>query len=1105
MQVRTAATNFLAAAILAVALPAALAGCGDGAPAQREGVSRPAHPPATVEAMNLAVGLMGKFEFEAAARAFGELAAAPGAPIEARLNAAIATLNQSREGAQEEAITSLRAILKDNPPAPIARRARYCLALSELYLGRPAEAAPHFTEVAATEGADAYAQYFAAQSLEQIGDAKGALGWYERAAERDPMLKSAELGIQRCARKLGDDARADRALAAFEALAANPRARAAEFKYTRMGALGLAVVLEGPNEPYAPPTGPVFAEPVPLAVEFPAGAAGSWSSDSAQFATTVDLNHDGALDIVLARGAADARTLVLEAKPGADGYIARPDHPLAAILGAQVNSLLWGDIDGNGRVDAFACASGGNRLALQAPDGTFRDATAEWGAVGPAATCIDGALADLDHDGDLDVFLLYRDAPNELLANTGAGAFRPIAAEAGLATADRLPFAVIVSDFDYDRDADILVLNENQTNELFLNDRLWKWRPGLAPGVSREQLEERATAAAVIEIADLPLRRLVLGGNGFIRLPSRVEPAEAVRFGEFAAADVTGDGRQDLVECASDRIVLRGESAKILATLPVPQGVVRTQVVTIDPTRGPSLLSLRAGAGPLVWAPGPGRGAYTAVSFAGRDDPSQSMRSNTSGIGTSYAARVGSEWFGGETFRNHAGRGQSLAPVSIGLGPFTKADLLEVEWSDGVFQSEIDLVAAKRHDLTETQRQISSCPVLFAWNGRGLSFVSDVLGVGGVGYLLSPGTYSEPRPRETFVMPADALVPRPDGTLSIALAEPMEESCLLDAVRLLAIDLPAGWDIAPDERLAIGGPAPTGGLVAWSSEWLPIGSATLSNADQLALDSGPADTRFLGLLRTEQVVEIAFETPIDAVSDPWLVIDGWVEYPYCQTMFAAWQAGVAYRAPNLEARATDGTWVELSGEWGYPAGMPRRMALPIPREKLPAGATHLRMRTNMEVYFDSIRLVEREALPQEPVVCSVARATLASPGFARRTTGPQKQPFYDRSAMLPLWDCRFQRGLYTEFGDVRALLSREDGAPVVFGPGEEVAIDFAPPTDAPRPGTTRRYVLDARGWCKDMDLFTRDGETIDPLPGEPVDREAAALLKATRTRPAGGR
>jgi len=32
-------------------------------------------------------------------------------------------------------------------------------------------------------------------------------------------------------------------------------------------------------------------------------------------------------------------------------------------------------------------------------------------------------------------------------------------------------------------------------------------------------------------------------------------------------------------------------------------------------------------------------------------------------------------------------------------------------------------------------------------------------------------------------------------------------------------------------------------------------------------------------------------------------------------------------------------------------------------------------------------------------------------------------------------------------------------------------------------GWSRRVQLELAGWCKDMDLFTRDGETLAPLPG----------------------
>ena len=1104
---------------LFVAAACALAGgcSGDDARTQQSaGASARSHSPETVASMNRAVGLMGRFEFEEAATAFTAIARAPDAPDEARLNLAIATLNQSREGAQDDAINQLRAFLQSKPPRELELRARYCIALCELYLGRAAEAVPHFLEVAEARSTDPHACYFAGQALEQVGELAKALVWYERAAERDPFMKSAELGVQRCAQRLGQDARAERALAVFEKLTENPRARNVEFKYTRMGDLGLAVVLDDPARgAYAPPSGPVFLDPAPIALS--GDTAVRWSSDAGQHATTVDIDHDGLLDIVIMRGvqaknadgALESRTLVLRAR--ADGsFEAQPEHPLAALGGGRVQSILFGDIDGNGRVDAYFCRSGTNLLALQSDDGSFRDATAEWLAGGPGGPCADGALADLDHDGDLDIFLVYREEANALLANTGAGAFRSIGEEAGLATGGRGASSVLVGDFDYDRDADILVLNDAPPHQLFVNDRLWKWREGEVPGISRQQLDDQASAAAIVEIADLPLRRAVFATATYLRLPTRHEVIAPTRGIELGVADATGDGHQDLFLFGTDRIALHDESARLVQEFAVPANALRTQLAMLAPARGAHLLTLRAGEPPLLWAPGPARGPFVALAFTGRSDPSQSMRSNESGIGTSFAVRVGSEWFGGETFRNTTGRGQSLAPVAVGVGPFAKADIVEIEWSDGVFQSEIDLAAGTLHRITETQRQISSCPVLFAWNGSEHRFVSDLLGVGGVGYLLEPGVYHEPRMWESFVLPRDSLVPKaggstPEGDLMLSLSEPMEESCGLDRVRLRAVDLPTGWDIAPDERMGIGGAAPTGEIVAWNSEWLPLGNATLTQADQLALDPGPVDRRFIGRLAGEQVIELAFDVQLDSIADPWLVIDGWIEYPYCQTMFAAWQAGARFRAPGLEARGPDGQWIELVAEWGYPAGMPRRMALPIPRDKLPIGATALRMRTNMEIYFDSVRLVAREQLPHAPLDCTLRDARLAAPGFARRSTGPQKQPFYDHSEPLPLWDCRFQRGLYTSFGDVRDLLLREDGAAVVFGPGEEVMLAFAPPAERAAPATSRRYVLDVRGWCKDMDLFTRDGETVGPLPVEPVDAAAAELMKRTRVRPAGGR
>lgn len=232
-----------------------------------------------------------------------------------------------------------------------------------------------------------------------------------------------------------------------------------------------------------------------------------------------------------------------------------------------------------------------------------------------------------------------------------------------------------------------------------------------------------------------------------------------------------------------------------------------------------------------------------------------------------------------------------------------------------------------------------------------------------------------------------------------------------------------------------------------------------------------------------------------------LIIDGWVEYPYSQTVFAAWQAGADYAAPSLEARA-DGRWQMVHEHFGYPAGMPREMSLPL--DGLPEGTTALRLRTNLEIYFDRIAVVAAEAAPAEAAsrVIEPGQARLERTGFARRETLDQRRPYYDYADRSPFWDTRAPTGYYTAFGPVNELVAAADEAFAVIGPGEEVHFEFpAPP--APPDGFRREIVLEVRGYAKDMDLYTRDGETVEPVPGDDHPRRQA-LHEAYLNRFRGG-
>ena len=122
-------------------------------------------------------------------------------------------------------------------------------------------------------------------------------------------------------------------------------------------------------------------------------------------------------------------------------------------------------------------------------------------AATPGLDAVDGALFDADHDGDLDLWLVNGRGPNELLNNNGDGTFRRIAVQAGLAGDSRPSRGVAVTDLDGDRDHDLVVLKAAPPHEVFLNDRVWSYRP--APGMAAFTA---ATLDAVVA-ADMRRRR----------------------------------------------------------------------------------------------------------------------------------------------------------------------------------------------------------------------------------------------------------------------------------------------------------------------------------------------------------------------------------------------------------------------------------------------------------------------------------------------------------------------------------------------------------------------------------------------------------------------
>ena len=198
--------------------------------------------------------------------------------------------------------------------------------------------------------------------------------------------------------------------------------------------------------------------------------------------------------------------------------------------------LAVADVDGDGHDDVYFCNQlGGNALYRNRGDGTFEDVTARSPALALAdRVSVTAAFADVDDDGDQDLYVTTTMGGNALLRNEGALRFADVTAAAGLTLVAHSQHATFF-DADLDGHVDLFVSNTAS----WTLDR---------PGPDGRYREGVADLLALVRAPNEPNRFYRNRGDGTFEDVTAAAGLTGVGWaGDTAVLDYDEDGDLDLV------------------------------------------------------------------------------------------------------------------------------------------------------------------------------------------------------------------------------------------------------------------------------------------------------------------------------------------------------------------------------------------------------------------------------------------------------------------------------------------------------------------------------------------------------------------------------
>ncbi len=1093
-----------------------------------------ANPAEAARLNNLGAAYMNQQLFEKGLKSFQQAAELDPRLTIARLNQGIAFLNLQKI---DEAKAALEDALKQDPKNPYAW---YNLGLLAKNTGDAQSAIDAFHQVIELDANDADTWYFLGSVYVQAKQFPQAIDAFQHALQLNHLHASAEFGLSRAYQQSTDINHAREHLKKFQYITQNKIGAPMSLAYGEQGQYSRAV--ESPSAVLKAPVQikvrfvdvtreSALATAIPAVPQSPLEMAGTIPNLVGFGACFLDYDGDGRMDIFVAdRGKEGGLALYHNLGNGRFKDVTRKaglDPTLHA------TSCTAGDYDNDGFVDLVIGLDGRVLLEHNEKNGTFKDVT-EAAGIHSDALILGLTFVDYDHDGDLDLyvtrfnwnhqlslepdmgFIGKNTADHVMWRNNGNGTFSDVTDSIGL-TGSGSAVGSIGTDYNNDRAVDIVVAGARMPT-IFENPREGKFNarqpwptpaPTLTFGVAVLDFDHDGWMDLAFTHSGAPALTLWRNNHGKFELVS-LPATNWVQAWGVAAIDYDNDGWVDLVAVGETNDgkgevrLFRNLDPDGWKDVTVETGLDKIQlkepraiIVGDYDNDGAVDLLITQNHGPAVLLRNEGGNKNNSLRLA-----LKGLNDNKSAIGTKVEVFSGGLRQKFEVYGSSGYLGQNSPYLTIGLGQAKEADVVRMLWPTGVLQDEIGVAANKLQNILELDRRGSSCPTLFAWDGREYQLVGDMLGAGVVGHWISAsGSKIErdiPRPTEAIKLNRVSLREK-DGKLSFRLMEPLEESVYLDQVKLLAVDHPADVDVYPNEYFASNPPYPSFKVVySNNNDARPPAGAWDEHGHNVLPDLLAhryfGDFKVLSFMGFAEAHTLVLDLGQAYDGGPlWLLMHGEIEYYSATSMYAADQAHLRPIAPYVEALvAANGSsekggrekWVRVLDDMGFPAGGPRTMTADL-TGKLPPGTRRIRITTNLQIYWDNI-LVSRTSQQQSARLTPVplVRADLDFHGFPLKIEdqppGNVKYIYEKTSATGPYTR---PAGAYTRYGDVRPLLDSIDDKFVVFGSGDEVALDFDPATLPALPqGWMRDYFFVANGYEKDMDFYAYHGDAVDPLP-----------------------